>query len=294
MLKNSIHDKRKAFTLIELLVVIAIISLLVSILLPSLQKAKALAMQVVCLARLHGIGASLILYQADFNGRGPVGFTKGGNCWGSYRHDPFFDNNQYYYKPGDAWWDGTGWYSKKSEKSYLSKWKDASGNPGADCLSLGDYLERSGDFVGSKDPLKGDGGAAASPVACPASEGVISSSTGIRAGYSFNYWLGYDVFLGDFLTNPADNPMLMDGSGENIHNTWDLEMSPRPGEPWPWWETENPPNFYYCSQYHAGSGNFLFFDGHTEKPIAPDISVTDGYDAYLQYYWDLWDWQGIW
>ena len=61
------HDRniRLAFTLIELLVVIAIISLLVSILLPSLRMAKEMARRVVCAANLKGVGLTIIMYAGD-------------------------------------------------------------------------------------------------------------------------------------------------------------------------------------------------------------------------------------
>lgn len=55
----------KAFTLIELLVVVAIIGLLVSILMPSLAKARELARSAVCKSNLHSIGAGLVLYQTQ-------------------------------------------------------------------------------------------------------------------------------------------------------------------------------------------------------------------------------------
>ncbi|MBN1554746.1 MAG: type II secretion system protein [Phycisphaerae bacterium] len=57
-----------AFTLIELLVVIAIISLLVSILLPSLQKAKGMAKQAVCMTQLRDLLTAYEFCANDRNG----------------------------------------------------------------------------------------------------------------------------------------------------------------------------------------------------------------------------------
>jgi len=54
--------RQKGFTLIELLVVIAIIALLVSILVPSLTKAKELARRAVCQSNLHQNGIAQALY----------------------------------------------------------------------------------------------------------------------------------------------------------------------------------------------------------------------------------------
>ncbi len=57
---DSRHD---AFTLIELLVVISIISLLISILLPSLSRARDQAKGVHCVARLKEFGTALATYE---------------------------------------------------------------------------------------------------------------------------------------------------------------------------------------------------------------------------------------
>ena len=63
--------KQTGFTLIELLVVVAIIALLVAILVPSLQKARALAKQTVCGSNLRQIGYALRMYANDNSGRAP-------------------------------------------------------------------------------------------------------------------------------------------------------------------------------------------------------------------------------
>ncbi len=60
------------FTLIELLVVIAIISLLVSVLLPSLRKAKELARSTICKSNLRNVGLAMLLYAEEYDGWTPV------------------------------------------------------------------------------------------------------------------------------------------------------------------------------------------------------------------------------
>ena len=65
MRPNVDSPLRRAFTLIELLVVVAIIGLLISILLPSLNRAKRQARQLICITNLRALGEAASFYAEE-------------------------------------------------------------------------------------------------------------------------------------------------------------------------------------------------------------------------------------
>jgi prepilin-type N-terminal cleavage/methylation domain-containing protein/prepilin-type processing-associated H-X9-DG protein len=63
--------RRGGFTLVELLVVIGIIAVLISLLLPSLNRARENAKQTVCLSNMRQIGLAFVMYNNANNGYFP-------------------------------------------------------------------------------------------------------------------------------------------------------------------------------------------------------------------------------
>jgi prepilin-type N-terminal cleavage/methylation domain-containing protein len=64
-IKKEMIMKKRAFTLIELLVVISIIAVLMSIMMPALQKARNSAKKIICSSNIKNLSQSTLLYVED-------------------------------------------------------------------------------------------------------------------------------------------------------------------------------------------------------------------------------------
>jgi prepilin-type N-terminal cleavage/methylation domain-containing protein len=71
--------RRNAFTLVELLVVIGIMAIMISILLPSLNRAREAAKRTNCLSNLRQVHTMLVMYANENDGKVPLGYSGSGD-----------------------------------------------------------------------------------------------------------------------------------------------------------------------------------------------------------------------
>ena len=87
--------RAKGFTLVELLVVIAVIALLLSILMPSLKKARDQAKSLICRVNLKTIGNSGLLYTMDNSDYFPPSHSPDDLSRDRYNCTRFYPDNKY-------------------------------------------------------------------------------------------------------------------------------------------------------------------------------------------------------
>ncbi|MHB1156908.1 MAG: prepilin-type N-terminal cleavage/methylation domain-containing protein [Phycisphaerales bacterium] len=204
----NIEHGFRGFTLVELLVVVAIIALLIAILLPALNKARAAARVVVCLANIRQIDTGLLSYTYDNNG------------WLPYSCE---DGTQPVGDPYGVWWHrigNTGYLPYNSQKYSGTVWTCplADEAPAPHWL----YVDRWSSHYSMNVNLHGRRRTAGNFDRAPQKLSAAPSASTVLIGDGFLYSTGTAYYFGVYITYTASSgnpPWPVDPSGRIVlHN----------------------------------------------------------------------------
>ena len=269
--------RRQGFTLVELLVVIGIIALLISILLPSLNRARESAKSVKCLSNQRSVGQALMLYLNDNNQTYPTSSFQQGNVARNFALKTVYEGP-------NAW-------------NWASDLTSASGSTGFNFFAA---LIQVNEGVGaallcpSAEVIDAAGGGH------PAADGEPATSYAPNAAFisrragqikgSSEFAVSHELGYND--TWVYARPRLRE-NGPGARFILAATRSAPPGEVWTqnvydYWanplvfpDDPTKENYNTYDRVHTQGGNLLFGDGHAENRkgdslIARDFGLTGG------------------